>query len=185
VAERATFNPSDDDFQPDPSDPASREKYAQSPIPRFFEWRPELSQWGSHLRGAAAWEVSDSFTLAGQAIYMLEDRELITTSGALENLALGTVGFSMRHSPAVSSFLEYRYLAPSRTELLQGGLAYEISRNYRLQLSPQYDLRLDEFRAISGAIDLVLDEVAVSINLALPAVSSSRFGSSALSAFGQ
>ncbi len=196
----ATFNPSDDDFQPDPSDPASREKYAQSPIPRFFEWRPELSQWGSHLRGAAAWEVSDSFTLAGQAIYMLEDRELITTSGALENLALGTVGFSMRHSPAVSSFLEYRYLAPSRTELLQGGLAYEISRNYRLQLSPQYDLRLDEFRAISGAIernfpdfdlilsggyDLVLDEVAVSINFALPAVSSSRFGSDALSAFGQ
>lgn len=196
----AVFNDSGDDFQPDPTDPASREKYAQSPIPRFFEWRPELSQWGSHVRGAAAWEVSDTFTLAGQGIYMLEDRELITTSGALENLALGTVGFSMRHHPAVTSFLEYRYLAPSRTELLQGGLAYEISRNYRLQLSPQYDLRLDEFRAISGALernfpdfdlilsggyDLVLDEVAFSVNFALPAVSSSRFGAGALGAFGQ
>jgi len=196
----AVFNRSQDDFQPDPTDPTTRERYAQSPIPRFFEWRPELSQWGSHLRGAAAWEVSDSFTLAGQAIYMLEDRELITTSGALENLALGTVGFSMRHSPAVTSFLEYRYLAPSRTELVQGGLAYEISRNYRLQLSPQYDLRLDEFRAISGAIernfpdfdlvlsggyDLVLDEVSLSVSLALPAVSQSRFGRNALGAFGQ
>ncbi|MHC4869289.1 MAG: hypothetical protein ACYTE2_06355 [Planctomycetota bacterium] len=196
----AVFNRSEDDFQPDPTDPTTRERYAQSPIPRFFEWRPELSQWGSHVRGAAAWEVSDSFTLAGQAIYMLEDRELITTSGALENLALGTVGFSMRHNPAVTSFLEYRYLAPSRTELLQGGLGYEISRNYRLQLSPQYDLRLNEFRAISGALernfpdfdlilsggyDLVLDEVAFSVNFALPAVSKSRFGSNALSAFGQ
>jgi hypothetical protein len=131
---------------------------------------------------------------------MLEDRELITTSGALENLALGTIGFSMRHSPAVTSFLEYRYLAPSQTELLQGGLGYEISRNYRMQLSPQYDIRLGEFRAISGALernfpdfdlilsggyDLVLDEVAISINFGLPAVAKSRFGSGALSAFGQ
>jgi lipopolysaccharide export system protein LptA len=181
----AAFNPSDDNFQPDLTNSVTAQRYAQSPIPRFFEWRPELSQWGSHVYGSASWEVSDTFTIAGRAIYMLEDRDLITTSGFLENLALGTVGFSMRHSPQVSSFLEYRYLAPDQTELLQGGLTYQLSRKYAVIFSPQYDVRRGEFRAISGSLersfpdfnlvfsggyDLVLDEVAVSVNFSIPGV---------------
>ncbi len=181
----AALNQSDDNFQPDLSNPVTAQRYAQSPIPRFFEWRPELSQWGSHLYGSAAWEVSDTFTLAGRAIYMLEDRELITTSGPLKNLALASVGFSMQHTPQVLSFLEYRYLAPDQTELLQGGLAYQLNRKYSVIFNPQYDMKRGEFRAISGSLerkfpdfnlvftggyDLILDQVAVSLNFSIPGV---------------
>lgn len=193
----AVFNQSSDNFQPDPLRP---QRVAQSPIPRFFAWRPELSQWGSNVYGSATWELSDSFTLAGKMIYMLEDRDLITRPGALRNLALGSIGFSMVHSPQVRSFLEYRYLAPDDTEILQGGLAYQISRKYALQFSPQYDIKQGDFRAISGSIertfpdfnlslaagyDLILDEVSVSLNLSLPAVTRTRFGLNPLDTFGQ
>jgi len=193
----ASLNPSSDDFQPDTTSPQTLQRYAQSPIPRFFAWRPELSQWGSHLYGSSTWEVSDTFTLAGKAIYMLEDRALITTSGFLENLALGSVGFSMQHSPQVQTFLEYRYLAPDQTELLQGGLGYQINRRYRATFSPQYDLREGEFRAVTGTLersfpdfnlaltggyDLILDQVAVSVLFSIPGVTAPSGG---VAGFGQ
>ncbi len=190
----AVLSPSSDDFQPDPAAP---QRVAQSPIPRFFAWRPELSQWGSNAYGSATWELSDSFTLAGRMIYLLQDRPLITKEGALPNLALGSIGFEMAHSPQVRTFLEYRYLAPDDTELLQGGLAYQISRKYAVQFSPQYDIQEGDFRAISGSIertfpdfnlsfvagyDLILDETSVALNFSLPAVGGRT---SAIDPFGQ
>jgi hypothetical protein len=190
----AVLSPSSDDFQPDPAAP---QRVAQSPIPRFFAWRPELSQWGSNAYGSATWELSDSFTLAGRMIYLLQDRPLITKEGPLPNLALGSIGFEMAHSPQVRTFLEYRYLAPDDTELLQGGLAYQISRKYAVQFSPQYDIKEGDFRAISGSIertfpdfnlsfvagyDLILDETSVALNFSLPAVGGRT---SAIDPFGQ
>ena len=46
--------------------------YAQSPNPTWVDWRPELSQWGSHLYGNLNWNLSDTFSVGGSAKYLVD-----------------------------------------------------------------------------------------------------------------
>jgi hypothetical protein len=178
---------SEDDFTPEPIDPLnpfSSLRWTQSPIPAFYSFRPELSQWGSHAYGASTWQISDALTLGGTFNYLFDDREFVTDDGsALPNLARGSLGIEMRHNPAVSSYLEYRYLAPTQSELLQAGVLYRVGKRYTLAVSPQYDLEAGEFRAASGSLtrvfpdfdvhanagyDLIEDDTFVGFSLSIP-----------------
>jgi len=175
-------NDSDANFQA--GDLTNQLQYAQSSMPSFYSWRPELSQWGSNVYGSAAWQVSDTFTLSGTGALLLEDREFITTDGVFQNLARGSVGAEMRHSPDLSTYVEYRYVAPTLSELLQVGAIYKVGTKYSLSVSPQVDLRIGELRAIQGGLtrrfpdfdlnlfggyDIVSDQTSVSLALRIPA----------------
>ena len=157
-----------DDFTPEPIDPLnpfSSLRWTQSPIPAFYSFRPELSQWGSHAYGASTWQLSDALTLGGTFNYLFEDREFVTEDGSLlPNLARASLGIEMRHNPAVSSYLEYRYLAPTESELLQAGVLYRVGKRYTLAISPQYDLEAGEFRAASGSLTRVFPDFDVNAN---------------------
>jgi len=160
------------------------QQIAQSPVPALYSWRPELSQFGSHLYGMGSWQISDTFTLAGTGVYMLEDRDYITNENAiLRNLARGSIGLEMRHSPDVSTYLEYRFIAPTSSELLQFGVLYQLGKKYMIALSPQYDLQAGELRRISGALtrtlpdfnlslvggyDIIEDQTTISLNMRFP-----------------
>ena len=157
---------------------------AQSALPSFYTWRPELSQWGDHLYGMASWQVSDSLTLAGTAAYLLEDRASVTKSDALiENLAKGSIGIEMRHTPDISTYIEYRYVAPTDSELLQAGILYQVGKKYLISFSPQYDLQEGELRKIQGSLsrsfpdfnlgitagyDLIEDQTTFGLSLRIP-----------------
>ena len=188
-------NDKSDDFTPEPVDPLnpfSSLRWAQSPIPAFYSFRPELSQWGSHAYGASTWQISDALTLGGTMNYLFDDREFVTEDGAvLPNLARASLGIEMRHNPVTSTYIEYRYLAPTQTELLQAGVLYQVGKRYLLSLSPQYDLAAGEFRAVSGALtrtfpdfdmnaeagyDLVEDRTFVGLSLSIPAGARSNAG---------
>ncbi len=195
------FSDNSSDFTPtavDPSDHNASLHWAQSPIPAFYSFRPELSQWGSHAYGLLAWQLSDALTLGGTANYLFEDREFVTEDGSvLPNLARGSLGLEMRHSPIVSTYIEYRYIAPTESELLQAGFLYRAGKRYLIACSPQYDLRVGDMRAISGVItrnfpdfdlsanagyDLIEDNTFVGLSLSIPAnsqmsVNSGTFGS--------
>ena len=173
----------------DPANPFASLRWTQSPIPAFYSFRPELSQWGSHGYGASTWQISDALTLGGTVNYLFDDREFITDEGApLENLARASLGVEMRHNPLVSTYLEYRYLAPTTTDLLQAGVLYRVGKRYMLAFSPQYDLEAGEFRAVSGSLtrgfpdfdmnanagyDLIEDDTFVGLSLSIPAGSRS------------
>jgi hypothetical protein len=175
------------DFTPgpvDPLDPSASLRWAQSPIPAFFSFRPELSQWGSHAYGLLTWQLSDSLTVGGTMTYLFEDRDFVTDDDALlSNLARGSIGVEMRHSPVASTFVEYRYVAPTESELLQAGFLYRAGRRYLVACSPQYDVSAGEMRAVSGAItrtfpdfdlagrigyDLVEDRTFFGLSLSMP-----------------
>ena len=175
------------DFTPaplDPMNPAASLRWAQSPIPAFFSFRPELSQWGSHAYGMMTWQLSDSLTVGGTMTYLFDDRDFVTDEGAfLDNLARGSLGIEMRHSPVASTFVEYRYIAPTETELLQAGFLYRAGRRYLVAFSPQYDVSAGEMRAVSGAItrtfpdfdlsgrvgyDLIEDRTFFGLSLSMP-----------------
>ena len=102
----------------------------------------------------------------------------------LPNLARGSLGIEMRHNPVASTYVEYRYLAPTNSELLQAGFLYRAGKRYLLAFSPQYDLQAGEFRAVSGSVtrtfpdfdlnanagyDLIEDNTFVGLSLSIPA----------------
>lgn len=157
---------------------------AQSALPAFYSWRPELSQWGSHAYGMGVWQISDTFTLGGTLAYLLEDRVTVTKDGGLlPNLAKGSVGLEMRHSPDVATYVEYRYIAPTDSELLQVGIRYQVGKKFHIALSPQYDLQAGELRKIQGSLsrtfpdfnlgftasyDLIEDQTTFGFSLRIP-----------------
>ena len=165
--------------------------YAQSPNPTWVDWRPELSQWGSHLYGNLNWNLSDTFSVGGSAKYLVDTLTgvKILSDGSQERedydgLMTGSLGFQVDHSPAVSTYLEYRYIQAGRTELVQAGIAYKLGRRYLIGCTPQYDLLANEMRAITGTVtrtfndfdlqfeagyDVIRDSPSVSLRFGLPA----------------
>jgi len=164
--------------------------YAQSPNPTWVDWRPELSQWGSHLFGTLNWNLSDTFSVGGSAKYLVDTLtgvEILADGTQVlqeyDGLMTGSLGFQVEHSPAVSTYLEYRYIQAGQTELLQAGVAYKLGRRYLIGCTPQYDLIANDIRAISGTVtrtfndfdlefeagyDVIRDSPSVSLRFALP-----------------
>ncbi|MFK7959006.1 MAG: LPS assembly protein LptD [Phycisphaerales bacterium] len=110
----------------------------ESPTPRFIDWRPEQSQAGDHIRQAMTWAVSDSVWLTGEGTWDLDDSVL----------ARGSLGVSVQHSPVLTTYLEYRTVDASDTELLDFGWRYRVSPKYRLFVRPTYDFREGDFRTL-------------------------------------
>ena len=165
-------------------------KYAQSPMPSFYSWRPEYSQWGDHLYASSKLQVSDALALYGQGVYLLQDRGNSVNSFGLNDLGRGTIGGSIQQSPDVRFYLEYRYvntfdptgLYPA-DEFVQGGVSYQISKKYSFTLSPQYDLVESNFRSaavnltrtfpdfylsIGAAYNQIVDETTFSMSIQIP-----------------
>ena len=111
----------------------------ESPAPQFFDYRPEYSQFGDHVRGRLLWLVSDALAVTGEGIYDLDESAV----------ARGSIGAELRHSPLLTTYIELRYLDASDNELLGVGWTYRLTPKYRVSLSPQWDLREDEFRSLS------------------------------------
>ena len=98
--------------------------------------------------------------------YLFEDTEFVTKEGSiLPNLAVGSLGLAMRHSPVVSTYVEYRYLAPTESELLQAGFLYRAGKRYLIAASPQYDLLAGELRAVAGSITRTFPDFDVNANM--------------------
>lgn len=163
---------------------------AQGPSPTFIDWRPELSQWGSHVYGRLKWALSDTFSIGGSTIVLVDNVRgvALLDNGTLveetySGLMRGSIGFQIQHSPAMSTYLEYRMLSAGNTELLQGGIAYQVGRRYVVGVTPQYDLHKNEIRAINSTLtrsftdfelalvagyDVIRDSPSVSVRFALP-----------------
>lgn len=114
----------------------------QSPTPQFFEYRPEYSQFGDHVHATLVWLLSDNLSVVGEGTYDLDN----------SLLARGAIGAQLQHSPALNTFVEYRYIEASDNQLLDIGWNYRLTPKYRMTLSPQWDLRNDEFRAVSARV---------------------------------
>ena len=111
----------------------------KSVVPQFYEYWPEYSQFGNHAKAAASWLVSDSLTLGGTVIYDLD----------LDVFARSSIGLEIQHSPDLTTYIEYRTLDANNTELLEAGIDYKLTRQYRFVVVPQWDFNLDEFRAMT------------------------------------
>jgi hypothetical protein len=110
-----------------------------SPTPQFFDYRPEYSQFGSSVYASAMWLLSDSLSLVGETVYVLDEGDF----------ARGSVGFELRHSPVFVTYVEYRFIEIDDTELLGIDWQYQVTRKYRIDFAPQYDFRFDDLRSLT------------------------------------
>lgn len=116
----------------------SSEADRESPIAQFFDYRPEYSQFGDHASGAAVWQLSDHLALTGMGVYDLEDGLL----------ARGSIGASLRHSPSLTTYVEYRTIDASDSQLLDVEWLCRLTPKYEVGIRPQWDFNENDFRAI-------------------------------------
>jgi len=133
------------------SDDANRE----SPNAQFFDYRPEFSQFGEHVRQTMIWLLSDSFSISGEATYDLDESEI----------SRGSIGAELRHSPVLSTYVEYRYLNASDNELLGVGWNYRLTRKYRIGFTPQWDFVENDFRAVDLRVTRSFPDFDVTIRV--------------------
>ena len=110
----------------------------ESPSPQFFDYRPEYSQFGDHAQWSAIWLASDTLALTGMNIYDLNESAIARSS----------VGAEIRHSPMLTTYLEYRYLDASDNQLLDVEWAAQLTSKYAVAIRPQWDFNRDKFRAL-------------------------------------
>ncbi len=125
------------------------------PVPQFYDFRPEYSVFGDHLFGIGTWNFSDTLAFNGVGIWDLNEEEF----------ARGSTGVQISHSPVFSTFLEYRFLTASENELLELGWEYLVTPKYRVSLVPSYDLKAEEFRAVSMTLRRRMPEVDLILEL--------------------
>jgi hypothetical protein len=160
-------------------------RYAQSPFPQYFAWRPELSQWGRNAYAAFTMAASSTLTFRGNLTYLLDSSLPDLGSGAfgLQNAARGSFGASVKHAPDVSTFLEYRginnfapesdYLSDS---LLAGGVSYQIGKTYNASFVPTYDLKENDFRLFTLNLRRELPDMALFATFGYDAIQDQYFG---------
>lgn len=117
----------------------SEGKPNESPTPQFFDYRPEYSQMGNHIRAQATWLLSDSLSVVGETTYVLDT----------STFARGAIGVELRHSPLLTTYVEYRYIDADKNELLSVGWVYQLTPKYQVMVSPQYDFRVQDLRSIT------------------------------------
>ena len=114
----------------------------ESPTPQTFDFRPELSQFGDHVRSEMIWLVTDTLALTGEATYDLDESAV----------ARGAVGVELRHSPVLTTFVEFRYIDASDSELLGMGWNYRLTPIYKVILTPSWDFHEDQFRSADVSV---------------------------------
>ncbi len=167
----AVFDNQGDTLQPTTSatDPLALQ-YAQSPMPSFYSWRPEYSQWGDHIYASGTMQMSDALSFYGQGTYLLQSRGNSLNSFGLTDLGRGSIGARVQQSPDVQLYLEYRYVNTfdasgvyPADEFLQGGIAYQISKKYAANVTPQWDLVENNFRAVTASLSRTFPDFNLSI----------------------
>jgi len=109
---------------------ASGDVNRESPIGRFFEYRPELSSVGKFLDVDAVWQATNVLALTGSIVQDLD----------LHQPARTTTGFVLQHSSDFSSFAELRYLNAQDTTYLDFGSTYVLTSKYTVAWSAAYDV---------------------------------------------
>ncbi|MEM7230007.1 MAG: LPS assembly protein LptD, partial [Planctomycetota bacterium] len=125
----------------------------ESPTPQFFDYRPEYSQLGNAARTAGILRFSDSLSLSGETVYDF-DRSRIQR---------GAIGMLMDHSPRLQSYIEYRFIDASETELLGVLWLYELTPTYKISFRPEWDFEASEFRAVRFGVERRFTDFTVQV----------------------
>ncbi|MEX2217458.1 MAG: hypothetical protein WD749_01755 [Phycisphaerales bacterium] len=112
----------------------------ESPIGRYFDYRPELSNLGGTFATVeGAWQVSEVLGIGGETVYDFD----------IGQQARSVLGYTLRHERAFSTFGEVRYInALDQTYALLGA-HYDLTSKYSVAATGSYDTVRSEFQSVS------------------------------------
>ena len=105
-----------------------------TPIGRFYSYRPENSVSRNHFRGEATYRISDTTVL-------LADSNFDMNNGAMDLL---NISYAVERTPRLAYFVGYRRIKPTDSHLLGLGSTYALNEKYRVAMRSYYDLERSE-----------------------------------------
>lgn len=127
----------------------------ESPIGRFFDYRPEYSQLGNFVNASGAWQVSDVVGLTFRTIYDTDRSQQ----------ALTAAGGTIQHSADFSTYAEVRYINDLDVTYVQFGGAYQLTRRYRAGATAVYDTDRDEFQRFDFTVRRKVPEAEIGVKI--------------------
>jgi len=121
---------------------ASDDADRASPIGRWVDYRPELSNPGDYMTNDARWQVSGTIAIVGSSVFDLD-----TNQQSRSNL-----GAIVEHFPGFSTSIEVRNIHPDNSTNLDLGAAYEMTSKYTIAGNVVFDLNEGGIQTISGEI---------------------------------
>ncbi len=111
----------------------------ESPIGRWIDYRPELSNLGDFVGLQTAWQATEVLTLAGLTTYDLEASQPART----------VVGGLLRHTPELSTFAEIRFVNSQDQTYANLGAQYTLTDKYYFSGSTAYDTDRGQIQSYS------------------------------------
>ncbi len=133
----------------------------ESPIKRFYDYRPEYSQLGNFANLDAAWQVTDVVGLTADTIYDLDINQPARTSA----------GGVFRHSPDFSTYAEVRYINVLDATYVNFGADYRLTRRYTIGFNTSFDTDENEFQSYNFRFRRRVPEADIGLSLAYSDVS--------------
>jgi hypothetical protein len=126
----------------------------KSPIPRFFDFRPEYGNIGGTFGSLeAAWQVTEIFGIGGETIYDFDASQVARTS----------LGMTLQHLPDFWISTELRYLGPQDQTYAIGSVRYELTRKYTVSAAASYDTERRDFATFTTEFQRRFPNVIVGI----------------------
>lgn len=133
------------------TDDADRE----SPVGRFFDYRPEYSLLGDYATIDTTWQVTDAVSLSANYVYDLD----------IHQPARSSAGGMIQHTPDFATYAEVRYINALDSTLVDGGIAYDLTRRYSATASATYDTDRNELQSVGGTLRRKMRESVIGFSL--------------------
>lgn len=134
---------------------SSQDADRESPLKRFFDYRPEYSLLGDFANIDAAWQVTDATGLVFAQIYDLDIHQPART----------TAGGVIQHSGDFSTFAEMHYLNARDSTFVTFGADYRFTQKYTIGANATYDVDLRDFQELAFRINREFPSAILSLKL--------------------
>jgi hypothetical protein len=125
-----------------------------SPIGRFFDPRPELSNAGDYVSVDATWQASDTLAFSAASVFDLDLHQQAASSG----------GVLLRHAPNFASYVDAHYVNSQDQTILNAGTQYELSTKYTVGINAAYDATRNGFQGASFSVNRRFESVLFGVN---------------------
>ncbi|MCW5774898.1 MAG: hypothetical protein KIS87_00430 [Phycisphaeraceae bacterium] len=114
----------------------------ESPIGRWFEDRPELSNPGEFVNAEALWQATDAVGIVGRIVYDFD----------INQPAYSSTGIVIDHTPDFRTFASTNYVNAMDSTIVTFGATYTLTSKYKAGFSGNYDTNAGDFERFSATL---------------------------------
>ena len=114
----------------------------ESPIGRWFEDRPELSNPGEFINAEALWQATDAVGIVGRMVYDFGKSQPSYSSA----------GLVVDHTPEFRTFVSTNFVNALDSTVVSFGANYTLTSKYRAGISANYDTDRGDFERFSATV---------------------------------